>query len=97
MTGFVGMFIPFGKTMDLIYACGGCLIFSGYIVYDVSSEDRNRATLLIAPPDLHHYKETQPGRVYHGRSLLVPRLHQLVYQHSSSPQQRRGAVVISKL
>ena len=25
---------PFGKTMDLIYAAGGCLIFSGYIVYD---------------------------------------------------------------
>ncbi|KAJ7497453.1 UPF0005-domain-containing protein [Mycena latifolia] len=34
MTGFVQMFIPFGKTMDLIYAIGGCLIFSGYIVYD---------------------------------------------------------------
>ncbi|CUA66855.1 hypothetical protein RSOLAG22IIIB_00304 [Rhizoctonia solani] len=34
MTGFVGMFVPFGQTMDLIYAAGGCLIFSGYIVYD---------------------------------------------------------------
>jgi len=34
MTGIVGIFIPFGKTMDLIYACGGCLIFSGYIVFD---------------------------------------------------------------
>lgn len=34
MTGLVGIFIPFGKTMDLIYAAGGCLIFSGYIVYD---------------------------------------------------------------
>ncbi|KAJ3881122.1 UPF0005-domain-containing protein [Lentinula edodes] len=34
MTGIVGMFIPFGQTMDLIYAAGGCLIFSGYIVYD---------------------------------------------------------------
>jgi len=34
MTGFVQLFIPFGKTMDLIYAIGGCLIFSGYIVYD---------------------------------------------------------------
>ncbi|KIJ68051.1 hypothetical protein HYDPIDRAFT_83929 [Hydnomerulius pinastri MD-312] len=34
MTGFVGVFIPFGRTMDLIYAIGGCLIFSGYIVYD---------------------------------------------------------------
>lgn len=34
MTGFVGVFFPFGKTMDLIYAIGGCLLFSGYIVYD---------------------------------------------------------------
>ncbi|KAF5380269.1 hypothetical protein D9757_008200 [Collybiopsis confluens] len=34
MTGMVGIFIPFGRTMDLIYAAGGCLIFSGYIVYD---------------------------------------------------------------
>jgi hypothetical protein len=34
MTGIVGMIIPFGKTMDLIYAGGGCLLFSGYIVYD---------------------------------------------------------------
>ncbi|KAH0589105.1 hypothetical protein H2248_004875 [Termitomyces sp. 'cryptogamus'] len=34
MTGLVGVFIPFGKTMDLIYAIGGCLLFSGYIVYD---------------------------------------------------------------
>jgi len=34
MTGLVGVFIPFSRTMDLIYAIGGCLIFSGYIVYD---------------------------------------------------------------
>lgn len=34
MTGLVGIFIPFSKTMDLIMAIGGCLIFSGYIVYD---------------------------------------------------------------
>jgi protein lifeguard len=34
MTGLVGVFIPFGKTMDLVYAIGGTLIFSGYIVYD---------------------------------------------------------------
>ncbi|KAF8705888.1 BI1 family, partial [Rhizoctonia solani] len=36
MTGFVGMFVPFSHTMDLIYAAGGCLIFSGYIVFDAS-------------------------------------------------------------
>lgn len=34
MTGLVGMFIPFNKTTDLIYAIIGCLLFSGYIVYD---------------------------------------------------------------
>ncbi|KIY53461.1 hypothetical protein FISHEDRAFT_63361 [Fistulina hepatica ATCC 64428] len=34
MTGLVGMFIPFSRTMDLIYAIGGCLLFSGYVVYD---------------------------------------------------------------
>lgn len=32
--GFVGIFVPFGQTMDLVYAAGGCLLFSGYIVYD---------------------------------------------------------------
>lgn len=34
MTGLVGVFVPFGRTMDLIFAIGGCLLFSGYIVYD---------------------------------------------------------------
>jgi hypothetical protein len=34
MTGMVGLFIPFSQTMDLIYAIGGTLLFSGYIVYD---------------------------------------------------------------
>jgi len=33
-TGFVGIFIPFNSTIDLIYASGGCLIFSGYIIFD---------------------------------------------------------------
>ncbi|KAI0305656.1 UPF0005-domain-containing protein [Multifurca ochricompacta] len=34
MTGFVGVFIPFNSTLNLIYAIGGTLLFSGYIVYD---------------------------------------------------------------
>jgi len=34
MTGLVGIFIPFSRTMDLVFAIGGCLIFSGYVVYD---------------------------------------------------------------
>ncbi|CAG7850912.1 Bax inhibitor 1 AltName: Full=BH3 domain-containing protein bxi1 [Serendipita indica DSM 11827] len=33
-TGLVGIFIPFSRTVDLVYAAGGCVIFSGYIVYD---------------------------------------------------------------
>jgi len=33
-TGFVGIFVPFNSTMELIYASVGCLIFSGYVVYD---------------------------------------------------------------
>jgi FtsH-binding integral membrane protein len=34
MTGLVQIFIPFSRTMDLVFAIGGCLLFSGYIVYD---------------------------------------------------------------
>ena len=34
MTGLVGIFIPFSRTTDLVFAIGGCLLFSGYIVYD---------------------------------------------------------------
>lgn len=34
MTGLVGIFFPFGRTMDLVYAAGGTLLFSGYVVYD---------------------------------------------------------------
>jgi FtsH-binding integral membrane protein len=34
MTGIVGIFIPFSRGMDLVFAIGGCLLFSGYIVYD---------------------------------------------------------------
>lgn len=34
MTGLVGIFIPFSQTMDLIFAIGGTLLFSGYVVYD---------------------------------------------------------------
>ncbi|KZT66348.1 UPF0005-domain-containing protein [Daedalea quercina L-15889] len=34
MTGLVGIFIPFSRTMDMIYAGGGCLLFSGYVVFD---------------------------------------------------------------
>jgi len=34
VTGFIGIFFPFSKTIDLIYGGLGALIFSGYIVFD---------------------------------------------------------------
>ncbi|KAI0085109.1 UPF0005-domain-containing protein [Irpex rosettiformis] len=34
MTGFVGIFLPFSRTFDLVVAIGGTLLFSGYVVYD---------------------------------------------------------------
>jgi hypothetical protein len=34
MTGIVGIFLPFSRTIDLLYAIGGTIIFSGYIVCD---------------------------------------------------------------
>lgn len=40
MTGLVGVFIPFSQTMDLVYAIGGTLLFSGYIVYDTYTINR---------------------------------------------------------
>jgi protein lifeguard len=40
MTGLVGVFVPFSRTMDLVFAIGGCLLFSGYIVYDTYTINR---------------------------------------------------------
>jgi len=34
LTSVVAIFIPFSRTMDIIFALGGTLLFSGYIVYD---------------------------------------------------------------
>jgi hypothetical protein len=34
MGGLVGVFIPFSRTMDLVFAIGACFLFSGYVVYD---------------------------------------------------------------
>lgn len=33
-TGLVGLFVPFSSTIDLLYAAGGCVLFSGYVVFD---------------------------------------------------------------
>lgn len=32
--GFVQVFLPFNHAVDMAMAAGGCVIFSGYIVYD---------------------------------------------------------------
>ena len=40
MTGLVAMFFPFSRTMDLVMAIGGCLLFSGYVVYDTYTINR---------------------------------------------------------
>ena len=40
MTGFVAMFLPFSRTMDLVIAIGACLLSSGYIVYDTYTINR---------------------------------------------------------
>jgi hypothetical protein len=32
--GFVSVFFPMSKTVDLVYAIGGCALFSGYIIFD---------------------------------------------------------------
>ncbi|KAK1226768.1 hypothetical protein PQX77_010250, partial [Marasmius sp. AFHP31] len=34
MGGFVSLFFTRSSTVDLIFAIGGCLVFSGYIIYD---------------------------------------------------------------
>ncbi|KAK7040104.1 hypothetical protein VNI00_009909 [Paramarasmius palmivorus] len=34
MGGFVAMFFPMSRTVDLVFAIGGCLIFSGYVIFD---------------------------------------------------------------
>ncbi|EAU91095.1 glutamate binding protein [Coprinopsis cinerea okayama7 len=33
-TGLISIFFPFNRTFDIVYACVGILLFSGYIVYD---------------------------------------------------------------
>ncbi|RXW25008.1 hypothetical protein EST38_g791 [Candolleomyces aberdarensis] len=40
MTGFVAIFLPFNRTFDLLIAIIGCLLFSGYIVYDTYNINR---------------------------------------------------------
>jgi protein lifeguard len=32
--GFIAMFFPMNRTVDLVFAIGGCLIFSGYVIFD---------------------------------------------------------------
>jgi hypothetical protein len=34
MTSLVSFFFPFSRSFDLVLAIGGCLLFTGYVVYD---------------------------------------------------------------
>lgn len=34
LVGFAGMFFPHNSTFELVYSAFGCLIFSGYVLYD---------------------------------------------------------------
>lgn len=53
VTGLIGMFFPYSKTMDLVYGGFGALLFSGYIVFDVSCPMLGRHRFDI-PLDLQH-------------------------------------------
>ena len=37
MTSFIGMFFPHSSGFELVYSVVGCVIFSGYILYDTSA------------------------------------------------------------
>ena len=66
MVGLVNMFIPFGQTMDLIYAVGGCLIFSGYIVYDTFIITKRLSPDEFILGSISLYLEYVPFHLVHG-------------------------------
>ena len=57
MTGLVGIIIPFGKTIDLIYAIIGTLLFSGYIVYDTHTISKRLSPDEFIPGAISLYLE----------------------------------------
>jgi len=42
--GFVGFFIPYSNTMELVMAAGGSLLFSGFIIFDTQMILRRYST-----------------------------------------------------
>ena len=66
MVGIVNVFIPFGRTMDLIYAIGGCLIFSGYIVYDTFIITKRLSPDEFILGSISLYLEYVPFHLVHG-------------------------------
>lgn len=36
LMGLISMFVPFGGTINLVWSVGGILIFSGWVLYDIS-------------------------------------------------------------
>jgi FtsH-binding integral membrane protein len=61
VAGMVGTFFPFSKTMDLVYGIGGSLLFSAYIVFDVSMHCSCIGHPLNLYIDLQHQQATLSG------------------------------------
>ena len=54
--GMVQLFMPYSRTLDLVYSVGGCAVFSGYILYDTSNIMRKYVCRFVAERPL----TTQP-------------------------------------
>lgn len=57
VTGIVGIFIPYSRTLDIVIACGGCLLF--------------RRVLLARPAFITDLLHNRIQRVHHLRHPLA--------------------------
>lgn len=72
MVGLVNLFIPFGRTMDIIYALGACILFSGYIVYDTFIITKRLSPDEFILGAISLYLECVPSHLVHGTRLTTP-------------------------
>lgn len=82
MTGLVGMFIPFSSGLDLAYAIGGTLLFSGYIVYDTYMINKRLSPdeYIMAAISLYlEYVNARTESIQLTDDWLVTQLHQPLY------------------
>jgi len=47
VTGILGMFFPWGGTMELVYSGGGVLLFTGFVMYDIQRIKRYPENMYI--------------------------------------------------